>query len=185
MGNLFSFVRRRSTVSQNDFFKIFLSIALTNALSHSVLVKELNSSPVGINYFSYRGTFWPFPLVTSVGFNFVSAGDEVSHQEKFIFLQKGGSFSGQNRAVGKCKGFVAQWSTLLIPSRPMVAKCNSRPSGTCNFSPNGQEVKKFIWQGVAFWGAYLRIDERPFSSKASEKYFSVLVDFGPSEIRNK
>ena len=38
-------------ISTKSFFKIFLSIALTNASSHSVLVKELNSSPVGTNYF--------------------------------------------------------------------------------------------------------------------------------------
>ena len=77
-------------ISTKSFFKIFLSIALTNASSHSVLVKELNSSPVGTNYFFYRGTFWSLPLVTGVGFNFVSTGDEVRPRRKFhIFAKRG------------------------------------------------------------------------------------------------
>ena len=42
----FFFYPAPSTLSQNNFFKIFLSIALTNALSHSVLVKGLTSSPM-------------------------------------------------------------------------------------------------------------------------------------------
>ena len=51
--------------------------------------------------FVNRGTFWPLPAVTSVGVNFVSSGDEVGAEKFYIFLQKGGSFFEQKRAVGK------------------------------------------------------------------------------------
>ena len=81
-------------ISTKSFFKIFLSIALTNASSHSVLVKELNSSPVGTNYFFYRGTFWSLPLVTNVGINFVSSGDEVRTPRKFHIFSKRGFVFG-------------------------------------------------------------------------------------------
>lgn len=150
MGNLFSFVRRRSTV-QNNFFKIFLSIALTNALSHSVLVKELNSSPVGMNYFFAIGLlFGPSHWLLVWGLTSSPVETKLGHQENFIFFQNGVSFLAFNVAVGKCKDCVVHWSTILITSRPVVAKSNPRPSGTRNFSPNGQEVKKYSGKGLHF-----------------------------------
>ena len=40
--------------------------------------------------FVNRGTFWPLPVVTSVGVNFVSSGDEVGVERKLnIFRKKG------------------------------------------------------------------------------------------------
>ena len=50
--------------------------------------------------FVNRGTFWPLPVVTSVGVNFVSTGDEVAPKISY-FLQIGVSFFSLNVAVGK------------------------------------------------------------------------------------
>ena len=48
-------------------------------------------------FFSHRGTFWPLPLVTSVGDHFVSSGDEVGTEKFFIFFcKKGVRFSGKS-----------------------------------------------------------------------------------------
>lgn len=63
-------------------------------------------------FFHHRGTLCPFPVVTGVGFNFVSSGDEVRSPRNFHIFAKGDSFFGQKRTVGKCKGFMAQWSTI-------------------------------------------------------------------------
>ena len=53
----------------------------------------MNFGPTGSElFFVNRGTFWPLPLVTSVGDHFVSSGDEVGTENFIFFCKKGVRF---------------------------------------------------------------------------------------------
>lgn len=59
--------------------------------------QELRAHWVRIIFLQTWGTFRGFPLVTGVGVNFVSSGDEVDSERKFyIFCKKGVRFSGKS-----------------------------------------------------------------------------------------